>query len=169
MTTPSPVPAADPTLHAAPRLKPFAVRPHDMWAHPTPGGPTTQRHASLRSGPIDPKGARSANQDASLRSGPIDPERARSANRGGVQQAATRTSSNPTLSWWQLLAQFAGWPVRMIAIAWQLQGEIRDLNVLDDHLLEDMGVTRSKLREALRKSAYPQPDLAAKPGAYGHP
>jgi uncharacterized protein YjiS (DUF1127 family) len=167
MTASSPIPAADPTLHTAPRLKPIAVRRHDMWAHPVPGAPTTRRHgASLGSGPSDPEGARSANRDASLPSGPTDPKEARSANRE-VQQAAT--SSNPSGSWWKLLAGFAGWPVHMLAVAWRLQGEIRDLNVLDDHLLADMGVTRSELRTALRKSAYPQPVYSAKPGDFGHP
>ena len=116
-----------------------------MWAHPAPG-----EGAPLRSGPIDPEGARSANHEA-------------------AQQAATRTSSNPTMSWWQLLALIAGWPVRMIATAWRLQGEIRDLNVLDDHLLKDMGLTRSDLRAALRENPYPQPDHPIQPGAYGHP
>jgi uncharacterized protein YjiS (DUF1127 family) len=133
-----------------------------MWAHPAPGD------ASLRSGPIDPEKARPANRgaDASLRSGPIDPERARSANR---EQAATGTSSDPSMSWWQLLARFAGWPARMIATAWHLQGEIRDVGALDEHLLADMGVTRSELRAALRRSAYPQPDRPGKPADFGHP
>jgi uncharacterized protein YjiS (DUF1127 family) len=143
MTTTSPVPAADPALHPAPRLKPFAVRRHDMWAHPAPKWPA----AHLSSGPIDPKGARSANRE----------------------QAATGTSSDPSMSWWQLLARFAGWPVRIIAVAWRLQGEIRDVGALDEHLLADMGVTRSELRAALRRSAYPQPVYSAKPGDFGHP
>ena len=85
-----------------------------------------------------------------------------------MQQAAARTHQSSS-SWWQLLAQFAGWPVRVIGLAWHLQGEIRDLNGLDDHLLADMGLTRAELRTALRRREHPHPERPAEPGTFGHP
>lgn len=136
MTASSPIRAAQLKPRPSPKLTPFVVHRHDMWASPSPGAPTTRRYIERTAFP--------------------------------VQQAATEVSSS-SLPWWQLLAQIAGWPVRMIALAWRLQGEIRDLNVLDDHLLEDMGVTRAELRAALRKGAHPQPERPVARGAYGHP
>jgi uncharacterized protein YjiS (DUF1127 family) len=57
----------------------------------------------------------------------------------------------PTPAWLQVTLRIAGWPFRAIAAAWRRQGDHRDLNALDDHLLRDMGLTRYDIAQALRK------------------
>ena len=125
MTNTSPVPAAEPRLHK-PRLKPFAVRRHDLWAHPAPA----HHHAT----------------------------------------AVPAAMPEPSSHWWRPLLRIASWPFRAIAAAWRLQGEIRDLDALDDHLLRDMGVTRAELRAAVREGQRaPRPDPLNERGAFEHP
>jgi uncharacterized protein YjiS (DUF1127 family) len=126
MTNISPVPAAETRPHK-PRLKPFAVRRHDLWAHPA----TPHHHHAT-----------------------------------AVPAAMPERNSR----WWQPLLRVAGWPFRMIATAWRLQGEIRDLDVIDDHLLRDMGVTRGELRAAVRESRrVPKPDPLHERGLFERP
>ena len=72
--------------------------------------------------------------------------------------------------WWRPLLRIAGWPFRAIAAAWRLQRDIIDLDVIDDHLLRDMGVTRGELRAAVRESRRaPKPDPLRDRGAFDHP
>lgn len=127
MTNISPLPAADSLPHK-PRLKPFAVRRHDLWTHPAPAATT---HHS-------------------------------------VAPNAAAPSSGRTSPWRSML-RLASLPFRMIAAAWRIQGEVLSLDALDDHLLRDMGLTRSEIRAAMRKGQHPHPDRPEEPGAYEHP
>jgi uncharacterized protein YjiS (DUF1127 family) len=60
--------------------------------------------------------------------------------------------------WLLSLLPAISWPFRMIALAWHRQGQARDLNGLDEHLLADMGLTRADIRDALRKGQHPHPE-----------
>ena len=62
-----------------------------------------------------------------------------------------------TPAWLQTVLRITGWPFRAIAAAWRRQGDHRDLNALDDHILRDMGLTRSEIRDALRNRRHQTP------------